>query len=158
MKVPRRLQELSLAVNKAVDQMTQELDRAPTIADIAERLEVSVEEAMEAMELGEMYELPSLDRDMGGEGADSRGVLADYIGEADKEIERFERRTRLSEALKALGARERQIIEMRFFDNLSQTEVARRLNISQMHVSRLQHRALGRLRELVREQDSIAER
>jgi len=157
-KVPRRLQELSLAVNKAVDQMTQELDRAPTIADIAEKLEVSEEEAMEAMELGEMYELPSLDRDMGGEGDDSRAVLADYIGEADKEIERFEGRTRLSEALKALGARERQIIEMRFFDNLSQTEVARRLNISQMHVSRLQHRALGRLRELVREQDSIAER
>jgi RNA polymerase sigma-B factor len=156
-KVPRRLQELSLAVNKAVDKMTQELDRAPTIADIAERLEVSEEEAMEAMELGEMYELPSLDRDMGGEGGDSPAVLADYIGEADKEIERFERRTRLSEALKALGARERQIIEMRFFDNLSQTEVARRLSISQMHVSRLQHRALERLRELVREQDNIAE-
>ncbi|MBE9565961.1 MAG: SigB/SigF/SigG family RNA polymerase sigma factor [Proteobacteria bacterium] len=158
MKVPRRLQELSLAVSKAVDKLTQELDRAPTIADVAKRLEVSEEEAMEAMELGELYELPSLDRDMGGEGDDSRGVLADYIGEPDREIERFERRTRLTEALKALGTRERQIIEMRFFDNLSQTEVARRLNISQMHVSRLQHRALERLRELVREQENIGER
>lgn len=157
-KVPRRLQELSLAVNKAVDQLTQELDRAPTIADIAKKLEVSEEEAMEAMSLGELYELPSLDRDMGDEGDDSRAVLADYIGEPDREIERFERRTRLAEALKALGTRERQIIEMRFFENLSQTEVARRLSISQMHVSRLQHRALARLRELVREQDNIAER
>ena len=156
-KVPRRLQELSLAVNKTVDQLTQQLDRAPTIADVAKKLEVSEEEAMEAMELGDMYELPSLDRDMGSEGDDSRAVLADYIGETDREIERFERRTRLAEALKALGQREREIIEMRFFDNLSQTEVARRLNISQMHVSRLQHRALERLRELVREQDSTGE-
>lgn len=157
-KVPRRLQELSLAVNKAVDQLTQELDRAPTIADIAKKLEVSDEEAMEAMSLGELYELPSLDRDMGGGGDDSHAVLADYIGEPDREIERFDRHTRLAEALKALGTRERQIIEMRFFDNLSQTEVARRLSISQMHVSRLQHRALKRLRELVREQDNIAEK
>jgi RNA polymerase sigma-B factor len=150
-KVPRRLQELSLAASKAMDQLSQQLDRPPTVAEIAESLGVAEEEAMEALELSDLYELPSLDRDMGSDEDDSSGVLADYIGREDAEIERFERRNRLSQALKALPERERQIIELRFFRNLSQTEVAKRMKISQMHVSRLQHRALSRLREYIRE-------
>ncbi len=150
-KVPRRLQELSLAANKIADQLSQKLDRAPTVAEIAEGLKITEEEALEALELSDMYELPSLDRDMGSDEDDSGGVLADYIGREDVEIERFERRNRLSQALKSLPERERQIIELRFFRNLSQTEVAKRMKISQMHVSRLQHRALSRLREFIRE-------
>jgi RNA polymerase sigma-B factor len=151
-KVPRRLQELSLAAGKAADQLTQQLDRAPTIAEIAGRLGVDEGQALEALELGEMYELPSLDQDMGGDDSEeSSAVLADYVGQVDAEMERFERRSRLAEALKALPEREREIIKLRFLSNLSQTEVARRLSISQMHVSRLQHRALERLRELVRD-------
>lgn len=154
MKVPRRLQELSLAANRAIDSLTQKLDRSPTVAEIAERLGVSEEEALEAMELGDLYELPSLDSALGDESDDSRGSLADYVGEVDDEIERFERRARLVEGLKALPLRERRIIVLRFLDGLSQIEVARRLKISQMHVSRLQHRALERLREVMREQDA----
>jgi RNA polymerase sigma-B factor len=154
-KVPRRLQELSLSANKAVDELTQELDRAPTVAEIAQRLNVTEDEALEALETGELYELPSLDRDLGGDSDDSHTVLADYIGEADAEMERFERRARLSQAMSYLPERERKIIEMRFFDNLSQTQVAQKLKISQMHVSRLQHRALRRLRELLRKQDRV---
>jgi len=150
-KVPRRLQELSLAANRAVDELSQRLDRAPTISEIAERLGVADEEAVEALELSDLYELPSLDRDIGTDEDDSGGALADYIGREDVEIERFERRNRLSQALKSLPERERQIIELRFFRNLSQTEVAKRMKISQMHVSRLQHRALSRLREYIRE-------
>ncbi len=150
-KVPRRLQELSLAANRAVDQLSQQLDRAPTIGEIANKLGIPEEEAVEALELSDLYELPSLDRDIGSEEDDSGGALADYIGREDIEIERFERRNRLSQALKALPERERQIIELRFFRNLSQTDVAKRLNISQMHVSRLQHRALSRLREYIKE-------
>ncbi len=150
-KVPRRLQELSLAANRAVDELSQRLDRAPTIGEIATRLGVPEEEAVEALELSDLYELPSLDRDIGTDEDDSGGALADYIGREDVEIERFERRNRLSQALKALPDRERQIIELRFFRNLSQTEVAKRMKISQMHVSRLQHRALSRLREYSRE-------
>ncbi len=151
-KVPRRLQELSLAAGKASDQLSQQLDRAPTIAEIAGRLGVDEGQALEAMELGEMYELPSLDQDMGGDDSEeSRAVLADYVGQVDAEMEQFERRTRLAQALKALPEREREIIKLRFLSNLSQTEVARRLSISQMHVSRLQHRALERLRELVKD-------
>ena len=155
MKVPRRLQELSLAATKAADELTQELERAPTMREIAERLGVSEDEALEAVELGELYQLPSLDSALGEDSEESSGVLADYVGEVDQELERFERQSRLAEAMRALPERERQIIELRFFRNLSQTEVARRLRISQMHVSRLQHRALEKLRELVRNQERV---
>jgi RNA polymerase sigma-B factor len=151
-KVPRRLQELSLAAGRAMEQLTQQLDRAPTVLEIAEKLGVDESQALEAMELGELYELPSLDRELGEESDASSAVLADYIGQVDAEMERFERRARLAQALAELPERERRIIELRFYQNLSQTEVARRLRISQMHVSRLQHRALQRLRQLVREE------
>jgi len=154
-KVPRRLQELSLAATKATDELTQEMDRAPTIKEIASRLEVSEDEALEAVELGDLYQLPSLDAALGGDSDDSQSALADYVGEVDAEIERFDRRARLTQAMDSLPPRERQIIELRFFANLSQTEVARRMKISQMHVSRLQHRALQKLRELVRLQEPI---
>jgi len=150
-KVPRRLQELSMAATRAVDELSQALDRAPTISEIATRLGVAEEETVEALELSDLYELPSLDRDLGSDDEGTGGALSDYIGREDPEIERFERRNRLSQALKSLPERERQIIEFRFFRNLSQTEVAKRMKISQMHVSRLQHRALARLREHIRE-------
>ena len=154
LKVPRRLQELSLAANKAIDNLTQELDRSPTVAEIASRLAVSEDEALEAMELRDLYDLPSLDSELGEDSDDSRGVLADYVGEMDVAMEQFEHRARLNQALRSLPPRERQIIELRFFSNLSQTEVARRMSISQMHVSRLQQRALQRLRKLVRQEDA----
>jgi RNA polymerase sigma-B factor len=153
-KVPRRLQELSLAANKAVDDLTQMLERAPTVKEIAERLEIGESEALEAMELGDLYELPSLDSELGEDGGDSRGVLGDYVGRPDDEMERFEQRARMAQALQILPPRERAIIELRFFENLSQTDVARKLKISQMHVSRLQQRALAKLRDWVRKQDA----
>ncbi len=153
-KVPRRLQELNLAANKVIDELTQRLDRPPTVREIAEELDVTEQEALEAMELGELYELPSLDSELGADSEEARSRLQDYVGEVDEEIERFERRSRLAEALRALSPRERKIIELRFFGNLSQTQVAERLNISQMHVSRLQQRALAKLREVVREQEN----
>lgn len=152
-KVPRRLQELSLAASKAADDLAQDLNRAPTVAEIAARLAVSEEEALEAIDLGDLYQLPSLDSALGEDSDDSHAVLADYVGEVDAEMERFERRTRLAQAVNALPPREKQIIQLRFFHNLSQTEVAKRMKISQMHVSRLQHRALERLREMMREQE-----
>jgi RNA polymerase sigma-B factor len=153
-KVPRRLQELNLAASKAVDDLTQKLDRVPTVKEVADALGVGEQEALEAMELGELYELPSLDSELGTDSDEARSVLSDYVGQVDAEIERFERRARLAEALRSLTPRERKIIELRFFDNLSQTQVAQRLKISQMHVSRLQQRALAKLREAVREQEN----
>jgi len=154
-KVPRRLQELSLAATRAADELAQEMNRSPTIIELANRLEVSEDEALEAVELGDMYQLPSLDTTLGEDSNDSHAVLADYVGEVDAEIERFERHSRLAEAVNSLPPREREIIQLRFFRNLSQTEVARRMKISQMHVSRLQHRAIERLRELVKKQENV---
>jgi len=153
-KVPRRLQELNMAANKAIDELTQKLDRPPTVRELADQLQVSEPEALEAMELGDLYELPSLDSELGGDSDESRTKLSDYVGQVDEEIERFERRSRLTEALQQLTPRERKIIQMRFFDNMSQTQVAQKLDISQMHVSRLQQRALAKLRESVREQEN----
>lgn len=153
-KVPRRLQELNQAANKAMERLTQQLDRAPTVAELAQALKITEAEALEAMELGELYELPSLDNEMGGDSDEGRSRLSDYVGQVDEEIERFERRTRLAEALSKLTPRERTIIQMRFFENLSQTQAAHKLGISQMHVSRLQQRALAKLRQTVRDQDN----
>ncbi len=153
-KVPRRLQELNLAANKAIDRLTQKLNRPPTVPELAQEMEVSEQEALEAMELGNLYELPSLDGEMGGDSDETGRKLSDYVGQVDEGIEKFEQRVRLADALSSLSPRERSIIELRFLRNLSQTQVAERLNISQMHVSRLQQRALAKLRELVREQDN----
>lgn len=150
-KVPRRLQEVNLAANKAVDNLTQRLDRSPTVAEVAEAIKATEEETLEALELGHMYELISLDGDSGSDDEDSHGPLSDYVGQVDDQLEEFGLKARLEEAIGHLPPRERTIIKLRFFKGMSQTDVARQLNISQMHVSRLQHKALGRLRELVRD-------
>ena len=149
-KVPRRLQEVNLAASKAVDALVQRLDRAPTVVEIAAELGTSEEETLEALELGQLYELVSLDSDAGQPDNESHTVLADYVGEDDGGLEEVGARSSLVDGLKRLPERERKIIELRFFRNMSQTDVARRLGISQMHVSRLQHKALSRLREIVR--------
>jgi RNA polymerase sigma-B factor len=149
-KVPRRLQELNLAANKAVDALVQRLDRSPTVKEIAKEIDATEEEALEALELGQMYELVSLDSETSQADDASHATVADYVGADDGVLEEIGARSSLVEGLKRLPERERKIIELRFFRNLSQTEVARRLSISQMHVSRLQHKALQRLRELSR--------
>jgi len=152
-KVPRRLQEVNLAATKAVDGLTQRLDRPPTIAEVATEIGSTEEETLEALELGHMYELISLDGDSGQDDDDSHSPLSDYVGQLDEKLEEFGLRARLDDAISRLPPRERTIIRLRFYRGLSQTEVARQLNISQMHVSRLQHKALARLRDLVRDND-----
>jgi len=149
-KVPRRLQEVNLAANKAVDQLVQRFDRSPTVAEIAQEIGSTEEETLEAIELGQMYELISLDSDAGQPEDESHTVLADYIGEDDVILDEIGTRSSLVDGLKRLPERERKILELRFFRNMSQTDVARTLSISQMHVSRLQQKALSRLREIVR--------
>ncbi len=149
-KVPRRLQELNLSANKAVDALVQRLDRAPTVSEIAKEVGASEEETLEALELGRMYELVSLDSETSQGDDESHTVVADYVGSDDAVLDEIGARSSLVEGLKRLPERERKIIELRFFRNMSQTDVARRLGISQMHVSRLQQRALKRLRELAR--------
>jgi len=150
-KVPRRLQELSFKVNQAVDALTQRLQRSPTIKEIAEYLEVTPEEVLEAMETSEAYNFVSLESDRGGDGSDSFSIL-EYIGKDDALMAIVDDRTTLSAALKNLTPQEQRVLYLRFFEGLTQTEIARQLEISQMQVSRLLRRTLKILREnIVRE-------
>lgn len=148
LKVPRWLQELNLQVTKANDTLAQKLGRSPLIEEIAEHVGCSEEEALKAMELGNAYETVSLDTRLALEG-DAALTLNDSIGVQDLELDQIDSYDDLKAALEQLDNREKMIIYLRYFQDLSQTEVAKRLRISQMHVSRLQHKALRRLKEIM---------
>jgi RNA polymerase sigma-B factor len=150
-KVPRRLQELNLAVNRAVEKLSVEFGRSPSVAELAERLKASEEEILEAQELGQAYNLLSLDTELSGDGDKTSQTLADHIGANDSELELFEDKANLEHAFKFLNGRERVILYLRFYESVSQTEIAKRLHVSQMHVSRLQQKALEKLRIVLKE-------
>jgi len=150
-KVPRRLQELSFRVNQAIDALTQKLQRSPSIHEIADYLEVTNEEVLEAMETSEAYNFVSLEGDRSSDGSDSFSIL-EYIGQDDQLMAIVEDRTTLAVALKELSPQEQRVLYLRFFQGLTQTEIARKLDISQMQVSRLLRKTLRILREnIVRE-------
>ncbi len=149
LKVPRRLQELNLAANKAAETLSQSLGHPPSVQDIAEAIGSSEEEALEAIELGNAYDTVSLDSKLPFEGESTPLTLAEFVGGIDSSLENIDTYGDLQHAMESLEPRERSIIYYRFFRDMSQTEVARRLNISQMHVSRLQQKALKRLKELL---------
>lgn len=140
-RAPRRMQELYLRLGKVVASMGQELGRSPTIAELAMETKVSEEEVLEALEAGQAYRSASLD--VATEEGES---LATRLGEEDPSLEDAERRATLSPLLAQLPPRERLILQLRFFDGLTQSEIANRLQISQMHVSRLLARSLSQLR------------
>jgi len=150
-KVPRRLQELNLAVNRASDKLAIELGRSPTVAELAEHLKASEDEILEAQELGQAYNLLSLDSEVSGETDKKSQTLADTVGVSDAGLELLEDRANLERAFRVLSGRERVIIYLRFYESVSQTEIAKRLNVSQMHVSRLQAKALEKLRAVLAE-------
>ena len=148
-KVPRRLQELNLAVNRTGDKLALELGRSPTVAELALHLSATEEEILEAQELGQAYNLLSLDSEVSGDG--DRKTLSDTVGVSDAGLNLLEDRANLERAFTVLNGRERVIIYLRFYESISQTEIARRLNVSQMHVSRLQAKALDKLRSVLGE-------
>ena len=150
-KVPRRLQELSFKVNQAIDRLTQEKQRSPTVAEIAKHLSVTEDEVLEAMETSEAYNFVSLESDRNSLGDDSFSIL-EYIGNDDKLMAVVDDRTTLAAALRHLSPQEQRILYFRFFRGLTQTEIARQMGISQMQVSRLLRKTLRVMREnLVRE-------
>ncbi len=152
LKVPRRLQELNQAANKAVDALAVKLGRSPTVAEIARAIGATEEETLEAIELGNAYDTVSLDSRMSTESESAPMTLAEFVGGEDEVLKNLQQYGDLTAAIEALDEREKAIIQLRFFKDLSQAEVAKNLNISQMHVSRLQHRALTSLRKLLQEQ------
>ncbi len=143
-RVPRRLQELHLQVGRLAGAMSQELARPPTTAELAERAGVPEEEILESMEAATLYRLSSLDvtRD------DDDGVevaIASRLGQADPEMGAVESRVEVLELLEQLPEREQRILYLRFFEGLTQAEIADRIGLSQMHVSRLLARSLDLL-------------
>lgn len=148
-RFPRRLQELHQSVVRVNEQMKNELGREPTVTELADRLGVTPDDVTEAMEIGPAYVPLSLDQPIAsGDGESSRSV-SEQIGGADPELDRVEMRDVLDRAMEHLTPRERAIMAMRFYEQMSQSEIARRLGISQMHVSRLQRAALEQLRKYV---------
>jgi RNA polymerase sigma-B factor len=150
-KVPRRLQELNLAVNRSVESLSVELGRSPTVSDLAQKLGATDEEIIEAQELGQVYNLLSLDTELGGGGETKAATLLDYVGSEEGGFSALEDRVGLERAFEVLDRRERIIVYLRFFENLSQAEIAKRMTVSQMHVSRLQQKALGKLQRFFTE-------
>ncbi|NEA64148.1 RNA polymerase sigma factor SigF [Streptomyces sp. SID12488] len=144
-RVPRRLQELRLDLARAGDELAQQLDRAPTVAELAERLDLSKDEVVEGMAASNAYTASSLDAQADED--DSEGALADRIGYEDNGIEGIEYIESLKPLIAGLPPRDRQILSLRFVANLTQSEIGEELGISQMHVSRLLSRTLQRLRK-----------
>ena len=143
-RVPRRMQELHLRLTTLVSSLNQDLGRSPTIPEIAQAAGVSEEEVLEAMEAGQAYRFTSLDAPVPGE--DSGGSLATSLGEEDDSMADVEHRVSLSPLIAKLPPRQQKILHLRFFEGLTQSEIASRLGISQMHVSRLLARSLAQLR------------
>ncbi|HVM19351.1 MAG TPA: RNA polymerase sigma factor SigF [Egibacteraceae bacterium] len=144
-RVPRRLQELSLRLNKLVAQLTQDLGRAPTVPELAKAAGVSEDEVLEALESGQAYSTTSLDAPSGDdEDAPMRG---DRIGEEDMRLDNLEYFASLAPLIEQLPERERTILYLRFFKGMTQSKIADQIGISQMHVSRLLTRILEFLRE-----------
>ena len=148
-RVPRRLRELNSSLMKSVELLSQRLGRSPTIPEIAEETGVPFEEVVEALELGRAYNPASLDAEL-AEGDEDHGTsLMDYLGGEDPELVRLEDRHTLEDALQNLPERQHEILRLRYYEAMSQVDIARKLGISQMHVSRIQRDALKRLRELI---------
>jgi len=144
-RVPRRLQELRMAISGVTGDLSQRLGRAPTPREIAEKLGISVEEVMEGLESANAYATLSLDAgDSGDEGMSS---MLDTLGEDDVAMEHVEIRESIKPLLEALPAREKKILLLRFFSGMTQSQIAAEIGVSQMHVSRLLSRTLEKLRE-----------
>jgi RNA polymerase sigma-B factor len=141
-RVPRRLQELGASVNKATTELTHKLDRSPTPKEIARHLGITVDEVSEALESNAAYSTVSLDVT-----SDTSTSIGDTFGALDEALEGVEYRESLKPLLAELDDREKRILQMRFFENQSQSQIATELGISQMHVSRILSKVLSHLRQ-----------
>ena len=146
-RVPRGLQELSVQLSRLVESLTVELSRSPTIPELAKAAGVGEEAAIEALESGRAYASVSLSAGGGGGDGDEEFDPMELIGADEHEFEVSEDRAVLAPGLRVLDERERKILQLRFFDGLTQSQIAQQVGISQMHVSRLIRRSLEKIRD-----------
>ncbi|HBI1465507.1 TPA: RNA polymerase sigma factor SigB [Staphylococcus aureus] len=145
--VPRRIKEIGPRIKKVSDELTAELERSPSISEIADRLEVSEEEVLEAMEMGQSYNALSVDHSIEADKDGSTVTLLDIMGQQDDHYDLTEKRMIIEKIVPILSDREREIIQCTFIEGLSQKETGERIGLSQMHVSRLQRTAIKKLQE-----------
>ncbi|HYF27934.1 MAG TPA: SigB/SigF/SigG family RNA polymerase sigma factor [Baekduia sp.] len=145
-RVPRDLQELVLRVEKALSELNRDLRRSPTVPEIAQHLGVGEEQVLEALEAGGAHRATSLQTPKGDE--DGAETLGDGLGDQDHGFALAEHRATLSTLLGALAPREREILRLRFEEDLTQEEIGLRVGVSQMQVSRLIRRSLAQMREV----------
>ena len=146
-RVPRGLQELNVRLSRLMEELTVQYERSPTIAELAKAADVEEEAVLEALETGQAYATLSLSAPSGGgDDGDDLDPL-ESLGEIEKEYEVSEDRALLAPGWKVLDDRERRILELRFFEGLTQSQIAQQVGISQMHVSRLIRRSLEKIRE-----------
>jgi RNA polymerase sigma-B factor len=144
-RVPRRLQELRISISRATAELSQSSGRSPTVAELAAHLGVTEDEVLEGLESAQAYATLSLDATV-GDGTEEGTALADTLGEHDPKLAEVEARQTVDPLLGALAPRERAIVQMRFYENLTQAQIAERVGISQMHVSRLLAKSLAQMR------------
>ena len=151
-RVPRDLQERNLDVENALAELPTKLGRSPSVPEIAEHLGVSDEDVLEAMEAGTAHHTRSIDAVQGDGGDEEEGrSLADQLGQEDAGFEAVEYGATIAPAIQRLSDRDRRILHMRFVEDLTQTEIAEEVGVSQMHVSRILRATLKQLRERVAE-------
>jgi RNA polymerase sigma-B factor len=144
LRVPRDIQELSARVTRAREALTRDLGRSPTVEEVARTLQASVEQILDALRAADTYRMMSLDEPL----AEGAGAL-EAIGGDDEGYELVEQRVLLRRGLDGLGAREREIVRLRYYEGLTQREIARAVGVSQMHVSRLIRRSIDTMRDSI---------
>lgn len=150
--VPRSAQERALEVKGVIDRMSWELGRSPTTSEMAVEMKTTSEQVLEAVEAAGAYSAVSLDLPLGRDDDGAGATYADTIGEDDAHYELIEYGAVIESTMGALPERERLILQLRFSEDLTQAEIAQRVGISQMHVSRLIRRSLARLRTVAEPQ------
>jgi RNA polymerase sigma-B factor len=148
-RVPREVQELNVKLTRVVDELTVKLGRSPNVDELASATHSTSEQVLEALESSSAYSTLSLSESPADD--DSPGPI-DTLGEDDEEFDRSEERMTLATGIRRLHARERTILHLRFFEGLTQSEIAERVGISQMHVSRLIRDSLDRVRRALEEE------
>ena len=151
-RVPRGLQELNVQLSRLMEQLTVQLGRSPTIPELAKASGSTEEEVLEALESGRAYSSLSLSTGGGGDGDDDLDPM-ESIGTEEHQFEVSEDRAVLAPGFKVLYERERMILQLRFFDGLTQSQIAQQVGISQMHVSRLIRRSLEKIRDEIAADD-----
>ena len=147
--VPRRIKELGPKIKSAVETLTIVLQRSPLVSEIANYLEVEEDDVLEAMEMGRSYQALSMDHMLEADSEGGTVTLFDLIGQNDDGYEKTDQRLLLKEALSILTEREKEIVQFTYIEQLSQKEAGKILGISQMHVSRIQRKAIKKLQEAI---------